>query len=491
MFRSSGRRSWRRSTRSPTCSGRPIRSRRCTTSTTARSSSSRKAASASSSTAASSSASRGRSSANRSHVQKLEAETKAYLKAGDRATAAKFALELQKAKAELGANEQQLADARDGVRQQPEEDPARQREADRAAREDPEVRRRAEDERGGSGDRQALRELRHEPDDRLRRRSKRSSSRRSIRTAARCASPPTCRTKGIAEIEAEERMQAVLAEEALTNFEVELGLKSPETTPIAQTAKDLGPAADRQGRREADELSSGPSEGRSRADRRSCSMANGQPKPAFYVAVFARRRSASSAWRSGATAAIGPAAAAGRSLERRAEADRRRAPRAPDSSGITTVKEYNYVAGGQAARGQGHLQLQADGRPHRPLRHQRLGRLGPDHLRQQRLQAGQGVEDAGRQGLQGRARADRRPGRDARRLRRRQPPRRLGDARHGAALPRGAAQGLARHAAHLPAGRLVERRRRHRRPRERSRRWPTCAARRSCSRRTRRRTSSC
>ena len=46
--------------------------------------------------------------ANRSHVQKLEAETKAYLKAGDRTTAAKFALELQKAKEELAANEQQL-----------------------------------------------------------------------------------------------------------------------------------------------------------------------------------------------------------------------------------------------------------------------------------------------------------------------------------------------------------------------------------------------
>ncbi len=89
-------------------------------------------------------------SANRAHVQKLEAETKAYLKAGDRATAAKFALELQKAKEELGANEQQLQSARDRVRQQPEEDPARQREADRAAREDHEVRRRAQDERGGS-----------------------------------------------------------------------------------------------------------------------------------------------------------------------------------------------------------------------------------------------------------------------------------------------------------------------------------------------------
>src|SRR5438034_207596 len=48
--------------------------------------------------------------------------------------------------------------------------------------------------------------------------------------------------KGIAEIKAEERMQGELAEQALQGFEVELGLKSPETTPMAQTAKDLGPA---------------------------------------------------------------------------------------------------------------------------------------------------------------------------------------------------------------------------------------------------------
>src|SRR2546427_10868842 len=46
--------------------------------------------------------------ANRAQVQRLEAETKAYLKAGDRTTAAKFALELQKAKEEWAANEQQL-----------------------------------------------------------------------------------------------------------------------------------------------------------------------------------------------------------------------------------------------------------------------------------------------------------------------------------------------------------------------------------------------
>src|ERR1700733_255002 len=45
----------------------------------------------------------------RAHVQQLEAETKAYLKSGQRDTAAKFALELQKAKTELKQNEDQLA----------------------------------------------------------------------------------------------------------------------------------------------------------------------------------------------------------------------------------------------------------------------------------------------------------------------------------------------------------------------------------------------
>ena len=40
-------------------------------------------------------------------------------------------------------------------------------------------------------------------------------------------------------------MRAQLAEDALSNFEVELGLKSPDTTPIAQTAKDLGPATEK------------------------------------------------------------------------------------------------------------------------------------------------------------------------------------------------------------------------------------------------------
>ncbi len=52
--------------------------------------------------------------------------------------------------------------------------------------------------------------------------------------------------QGIAEIKAEEAMQGQLAEQALQNFEVELGLKSPETTRMSQAAKDLGPATEKQ-----------------------------------------------------------------------------------------------------------------------------------------------------------------------------------------------------------------------------------------------------
>jgi hypothetical protein len=54
--------------------------------------------------------------------------------------------------------------------------------------------------------------------------------------------------KGIAEIQAEERMEKVMAEDALKDLEVELGLKSPETSATAEVAKDLGPATEKQTR---------------------------------------------------------------------------------------------------------------------------------------------------------------------------------------------------------------------------------------------------
>jgi hypothetical protein len=37
-------------------------------------------------------------------------------------------------------------------------------------------------------------------------------------------------------------MQASMAEDALKDLEVELGMRAPETTPVVETQKDLGPA---------------------------------------------------------------------------------------------------------------------------------------------------------------------------------------------------------------------------------------------------------
>jgi phage shock protein A len=181
-------------------------------------------------------------SANRAHVKKLEAETKAYLKAGDRTTAAKFALELQKAKAELAANDQQLQlhetaygnnlkkiqhanEKLIGLREKIQKYDAELKMSTAEA----EIAKLAESfDLNLTTDFGQIESVIQEKIDR---------NRGKVRVAADLSS------KGIAEIDAEERMQATLAEEALTNFEVELGLKSPETTRIAPAAKDLGPAA--------------------------------------------------------------------------------------------------------------------------------------------------------------------------------------------------------------------------------------------------------
>ena len=182
--------------------------------------------------------------ANRSHVQKLEAETKAYLKAGDRTTAAKFALELQKAKTDMAANEQQLQmhetaygnnlkkiqhanDKLIELRQKIQKYDAELKMSTAEA----EIAKLSEtfdmNLTTDFGEIEAVIQ------------QKIDQNRGKVRVAADLSQ------KGIAEIQAEERMQGVLAEQALTDFEIELGLKSPETTPIAQTAKDLGPAVEK------------------------------------------------------------------------------------------------------------------------------------------------------------------------------------------------------------------------------------------------------
>jgi phage shock protein A len=179
--------------------------------------------------------------ANTSHVRQLEAQTKAYLKAGDRATAAKFALELQKAKTDLAANEQQLQMHETAYGnslkkiQHANEKLIELR--DKIQKYDAELKMSAAEAE--------IAKLSETFDVNLTTdfgeiesviQQKIDQNRGKVRVAADLSQ------KGIAEIEAEDRMQGVLAEEALKSFEVELGLKSPDTATIAQTSKDLGPA---------------------------------------------------------------------------------------------------------------------------------------------------------------------------------------------------------------------------------------------------------
>jgi phage shock protein A len=179
--------------------------------------------------------------ANKSQVQRLEAETKAYLKAGDRQTAAKFALELQKAREELTANDQQLQmhetaygnnlkkiqhanekliELRENIQKYDAELKMSTAEA--------EIAKLSETfDMNLTTDFGAIESVIQQKID---------QNRGRVRVAADLSE------KGIAEIKAEERMRGQLAEQALQDFEVELGIRSPETTPIAQTSKDLGPA---------------------------------------------------------------------------------------------------------------------------------------------------------------------------------------------------------------------------------------------------------
>ncbi len=177
----------------------------------------------------------------RNHVQQLEAQTKAYLKSGQRDEAAKFALELQKAKKDLTNNEEQLA-----MHEQSYENNLKK--IQHAAKKLGEVREKiqrydaelkmsaAEAEVAAlaqsfnmdvTTDFGQIEQMIQGKIDR---------NRGKARVAADLSQ------EGLASIQAEEKMEKVMAEEALTQFEVELGLRSPETTKLADTAKDLGPA---------------------------------------------------------------------------------------------------------------------------------------------------------------------------------------------------------------------------------------------------------
>ncbi|QDU97425.1 PspA/IM30 family protein [Lignipirellula cremea] len=175
------------------------------------------------------------------HVANLEAKIKAYLQAGDRETAAKFALELQKAKGELAENQAQL-DMHEKAYQNnitkikhASDKLAKVRE--KIQRYDAELKMsRAEAEMAKlaqsfdfdvSTD---FGQIENVIQDKI------GLNRAKARVAADLSS------EGMVEIEREQAMESALAEDALRNFEIELGMVTPATAGVEENVKSLGPA---------------------------------------------------------------------------------------------------------------------------------------------------------------------------------------------------------------------------------------------------------
>lgn len=178
---------------------------------------------------------------NRSTVATLEAKIKAYLASGDRTTASRYALELQKAKKELAENDGQL-----------------------------EMHEKAYNNnllkiKHASGKLATLREKIHKYDADL----KMSRAEAELaklaqdfhfdvttdfgqaeqviqeqiglnRAKARVAADLS--SEGVAEVEAEQAMEKNMADQALRDFEAQMGLATPETTAVKEETKELGPA---------------------------------------------------------------------------------------------------------------------------------------------------------------------------------------------------------------------------------------------------------
>jgi phage shock protein A len=178
---------------------------------------------------------------NKSQVQKLEAQVKAYLQAGDRDTAGKFAIQLQKAKADLAENEGQLKLHEEsynnnltkikhaGGKLTEVRNKISKYDAElKMSRAEAEMAKLAQDFNFDvSTDFGQIEQVIQD---------KISLNRAKVRVASDMSSD------GITDIKKEQAMEAVLADQALRDFEVELGMVTPETAKVAATTKELGPA---------------------------------------------------------------------------------------------------------------------------------------------------------------------------------------------------------------------------------------------------------
>ncbi|MBL9014110.1 MAG: PspA/IM30 family protein [Myxococcales bacterium] len=184
-----------------------------------------------------------------SQVNKLQAQAKAYLKAGDRETAGSFALQLTKAKTQLEENKQQLvmheAAYQNNLKKIQYANKKLVEVKDKISKYDAELKMseaEAEVAKLTQSFNMDVTTDFGQLEDVIQR--KIDTNRGKARVASDLSN------EGIDKIAAEERMEQSMADDALKDLEVELGMRAPETTPIAATAKDLGPAEETRTREE-------------------------------------------------------------------------------------------------------------------------------------------------------------------------------------------------------------------------------------------------
>jgi phage shock protein A len=178
---------------------------------------------------------------NQAHVTNLEAKVKAYLTTGDRETAARFALELQKAKKDLEENQVQLKMHEDAynnnITKVKHAGSKLAQIRDKISKYDAELKMsRAEAELAKlsqdfnfevTTDFGQIEQVLQE---------KISLNRAKVRVAADLSG------EGVADIKREQAMETAMGEQALRDFEIQLGLVTPETAKVSEAQKEIGPA---------------------------------------------------------------------------------------------------------------------------------------------------------------------------------------------------------------------------------------------------------
>lgn len=174
-------------------------------------------------------------------VAKLTAQAKAYLKSGDRETAGKFALQLTKAKAALDENRAQAAmhegAYQNNLKKIQHANKKLVEVKDKIHKYDADLKMSAAEAEVAKLSQSFNMDITTDfgqLEDVIQRKID------ANRGKARVASDLSA--EGIDAIKAEEKMEQSMADDALKDLEVELGMRAPETTPVVATAKDLGPA---------------------------------------------------------------------------------------------------------------------------------------------------------------------------------------------------------------------------------------------------------